>query len=235
MNEPFLLSNLIDLQNLDNEIFKLIAEKSQGESVNILKDLEKKYNESSSLLNKKKAELTSYFEEKKIIDKQILENENKLKNILEKLQNPKLDAGELQNFNLQKSSVEKNVDDLIQSVEKLNELNSEDLIDYSKIEESLEQLKPELIEYSKKIQSEWKDLDVKINDFEISKSKLLNSFPEDIVKLYDQLKHNGVEIIAAYKNEDQCGCCGVRLTSSELYKILDSKYNQCPYCQGVVI
>ena len=34
MNEPFLLSNLIDLQNLDNEIFKLIAEKSQGDSVN---------------------------------------------------------------------------------------------------------------------------------------------------------------------------------------------------------
>ena len=235
MNEPFLLSNLIDLQNLDNEIFKLIAEKSQGDSVNILKNLEKKYNESTSLLNKKKEDLTSYFEEKKSIDKQILENENKLKNILEKLQNPKLDAGELQNFNLQKSNVEKNVNDLSQSLEKLNELNSEDLIDYSKIEESLEGLKPELIEYSKKIQSEWKDLDVKINDLEISKSKLLNSFPEDIVKLYDQLKNNGVEIIAAYKNEDQCGCCGVSLTSSELDKIVDSKYNQCPYCQGVVI
>ena len=99
----------------------------------------------------------------------------------------------------------------------------------------MEELKPELIEYSKKIQSEWKDLDVKINDLEISKSKLLNSFPEDIVKLFDQLKHNGVEIIAAYKNEDQCGCCGVSLTSSELDKIVDSKYNQCPYCQGVVI
>ena len=235
MNEPFLLSNLIDLQNLDNEIFKLIAEKSQGDSVNILKNLEKKYNESTSLLNKKKEDLTSYFEEKKSIDKQILENENKLKNILEKLQNPKLDAGELQNFNLQKSNVEKNVNDLSQSLEKLNELNSEDLIDYSKIEESLEELKPELIEYSKKIQSEWKDLDVKINDLEISKSKLLNSFPEDIVKLYDQLKQSGVEIIAAYKNEDQCGCCGVSLTSSELDKIVDSKYNQCPYCQGVVI
>ena len=235
MNEPFLLSNLIDLQNLDNEIYKLITEKSQGDSVNILKNLEKKYNESTSLLNKKKEDLTSYFEEKKSIDKQILENENKLKNILEKLQNPKLDAGELQNFNLQKSNVEKNVNDLSQSLEKLNELNSEDLIDYSQIEESLEELKPELIEYSQKIQSEWKDLDVKINDLEISKSKLLNSFPEDIVKLYDQLKHSGVEIIAAYKNEDQCGCCGVSLTSSELDKIVDSKYNQCPYCQGVVI
>ena len=30
MNEPFLLSNLIELQELDNEIFKLISEKSEG-------------------------------------------------------------------------------------------------------------------------------------------------------------------------------------------------------------
>ena len=35
MNEPFLSSNLVDLQDLDNEIFKLIAEKSEGESVNL--------------------------------------------------------------------------------------------------------------------------------------------------------------------------------------------------------
>ena len=40
-------------------------------------------------------------EEKNIIDKQILENKTKLENISEKLQNPKLDASELQNFNLQ--------------------------------------------------------------------------------------------------------------------------------------
>ena len=54
MSEPFLLSNLIDLQDLDNEIFKLIDEKSKGESVNILKDLEKKYHANNSLLIKKK-------------------------------------------------------------------------------------------------------------------------------------------------------------------------------------
>jgi len=51
----------------------------------------------------------------------------KLKNILEKLQNPKLDAGELQNFNLQKSNVEKNVNDLSQSLEKLNELKTDNV------------------------------------------------------------------------------------------------------------
>ena len=37
MNEPFLLSNLIELQELDNEIFKLISKKSDGSTVKDLK------------------------------------------------------------------------------------------------------------------------------------------------------------------------------------------------------
>ena len=40
MNEPFLLSNLIELQELDNEIFKLISQKSEGDTVVKLKSLE---------------------------------------------------------------------------------------------------------------------------------------------------------------------------------------------------
>ena len=40
MNEPFLLSNLIDLQEIDNKIFKLIDSKSSSENVNKLRDLE---------------------------------------------------------------------------------------------------------------------------------------------------------------------------------------------------
>ena len=33
MNEPFLLSNLVELQDLDNKIYKLIDSKSNGENV----------------------------------------------------------------------------------------------------------------------------------------------------------------------------------------------------------
>ena len=40
MNEPFLLSNLVELQDLDNKIYKLIDSKSNGENVINLKSLE---------------------------------------------------------------------------------------------------------------------------------------------------------------------------------------------------
>ena len=67
------------------------------------------------------------------------------------------------------------------------------------------------------------------------KKLLISSFPKEIIDLYDDLKSKSVEVIAAYKRENQCGCCGVDLTSNEMYEIMNSSFQQCPYCMGVVI
>ena len=88
-------------------------------------------------------------------------------------------------------NVENNIVDLNQSIERLNDENSEELLEFSRIEQSLQDIKPDLIEFSKKIQSEWKDLDSKITELENKKFALLDSFPKDIKELYDRLKLNG--------------------------------------------
>ena len=41
MSDQFLLSDLIDLQEIDNEIYKIESEKKSSENVELLKDLEK--------------------------------------------------------------------------------------------------------------------------------------------------------------------------------------------------
>ena len=51
MNEPFLLSNLIDLQEIDNKLFKLIESKSSSENVNKLKDLEIEFKDLTSSIS----------------------------------------------------------------------------------------------------------------------------------------------------------------------------------------
>ena len=43
MNEPFLLSNLIDLQEIDNKIYKLEIDKKSSESVERLMALESEF------------------------------------------------------------------------------------------------------------------------------------------------------------------------------------------------
>ena len=118
MNEPFLLSNLIELQELDNEIFKLISEKSQGTTVKELKSHEIEFKKLQSDKHNIENQLQLYFDAKNHIEKSISESQLKIDTINEKL-NTNLDASELQNYNLQKQNFEKNLLDYEKS---LNEL-----------------------------------------------------------------------------------------------------------------
>ena len=61
MNEPFLLSNLIDLQEIDNKLFKLIESKSSSENVNKLKDLEIEFKDLTSNISGQINSLEKYF------------------------------------------------------------------------------------------------------------------------------------------------------------------------------
>ena len=234
MNEPFLLSNLIELQELDNEIFKLISEKSEGTTVIELKTFEIEFKKLQSDKQNIENELQLYFDTKNHIEKSISESQLKIDTINEKL-NTNLDASELQNYNLQKQNFEKNLLDYEKSLNELNEENSDELERINKIDQSLESLKPTLLSLSKTLQNEWRDIDINIGKYEDEKKSLLRTFPKEIIDLYDDLKSKGVEVIAAYKRENQCGCCGVDLTSNEMYEIMNSSFQQCPYCMGVVI
>ena len=234
MNEPFLLSNLIELQELDNEIFKLISQKSEGDTVVKLKSLELDFKKLQKNKQNYEQDLQLYFDAKDHIEKNIIESKLKIDTINEKL-GSNLDASELQNYNLQKQNFEKNLLDYEKSLIELNDENEEELSSINKTNQSLEELKPNLINLSKTLQAEWKDIDLGIGKFENEKKILLTSFPKEIVDLYDDLKSKGVEVIAAYKRENQCGCCGVELTSNEMYEITNSNFQQCPYCMGVVI
>ena len=234
MNEPFLLSNLIELQELDNEIFKLISQKSEGETVKKLKSLEVDFNNLQKKKHNFEENLQLYFDTKDHIEKNIIESQLKIDTINEKL-GSNLDASELQNYNLQKQNFEKNLLDYEKSLTELNENNKDELDTINETNQSLEELKPDLINLSKSLQIEWKDIDENIGKYENEKKLMLSSFPKEILDLYDDLKSKGVEVVAAYKRESQCGCCGVELTSNELYEITNSDFQQCPYCMGVVI
>jgi len=234
MNEPFLLSNLIELQELDNEIFKLISQKSEGETVKKLKSLEVDFNNLQKKKHNFEENLQLYFDTKDHIEKNIIESQLKIDTINEKL-GSNLDASELQNYNLQKQNFEKNLLEYEKSLTELNEENKDELDTINETNQSLEELKPDLINLSRSLQIEWKDIDENIGKYENEKKLMLSSFPKEILDLYDDLKSKGVEVVAAYKRESQCGCCGVELTSNELYEITNSDFQQCPYCMGVVI
>jgi len=236
MNEPFLLSNLIDLQEIDNEIYKIESQKAEGENVVLLKELEIKFKEGNKAVEWAKNKLSEYFIQ---LEKDELDTKNinqKIDNIKLKLTDKSLDPNELINYTKQKQSSEVQLSKIAKNIEFLQSENSVELMEIEKAEEAIEELKKDLIELSKKVQQDWKSLDIKLADSESRKKEMILSFPEELQKFYDDLKARGVEVIAAYKLEnDQCGCCGVDLSKGEMEEIMSSDYQQCPYCDGVVV
>ena len=104
------------------------------------------------------------------------------------------------------------------------------------LNESLSDVKNDLINTSKLVKDEWMVIDEKLSLYELEKKEFLTNFPLKIQELYDELKTRGVDVVAAYKLENnQCGCCGVDLTTSELDAISATEFQQCPYCDGVLV
>ena len=235
MNEPFLLSNLVELQDLDNKIYKLIDSKSNGENVINLKSLELNYKELSEKITENKKELSEFFLKKEDNEKKIISLELQIKEIEKKLSGDTLDPSETLNYSNQKESLKIQIDKLKLELEELKEQNGDQLQVMNDWENSLEDIKNQLINLSKIVKNEWDKIDKQIPDLEKEKLEFISTFPDELKELYDNLKKRGLEVIAAYRNENQCGCCGVELTSSEIEQILKSKFQQCSYCDGVFI
>ena len=235
MNEPFLLSNLVELQDLDNKIYKLIDSKSNGENVINLKSLELNYKELSEKITENKKELSEFFLKKEDNEKKIISLELQIKEIEKKLSGDTLDPSETLNYSNQKESLKIQIDKLKLELEELKEQNGDQLQVMNDWENSLEDIKNQLINLSKIVKNEWDKIDKQVPDLEKEKLEFISTFPDELKELYDNLKKRGLEVIATYRNENQCGCCGVELTSSEIDQILESKFQQCSYCDGVVI
>ena len=235
MNEPFLLSNLVELQDLDNKIYKLIDSKNNGENVINLKSLELNYKELSEKITENKKELSEFFLQKEDNEKKIISLELQIKEIEKKLSGDTLDPSETLNYSNQKESLKIQIDKLKLELEELKEQNGDQLQVMNDWENSLEDIKNQLINLSKIVKNEWDKIDKQIPDLEKEKLEFISTFPDELKELYDNLKKRGLEVIAAYRNENQCGCCGVELTSSEIEQILKTKFQQCSYCDGVVI
>ena len=236
MNEPFLLSNLIDLQEIDNEIYNIESQKGESENVLLLKELELQYNRVNGDLEEAKNGLSGYFIQLEKDELDIKNIKQKIENIEAKLTDQSLDPNELINYSKQKESSEEQLSKISKNIEALQSENHEELNEIKKYEDTINEIKQKLIDVSKIVKEEWKDLDVNLAESESRKKEMLLTFPEEFQKLYDDLKNRGVQVIAAYKLEDnKCGCCGVELAQGEIDEISKSQYQQCPYCDGVVV
>ena len=235
MDKPILLSDLVDLQEIDNAIYSYNQQKKEGTFVVNLKKLEIEYKTLLEEKNIKSEVLENYFISKKEFDRKLQEIEIKNNDIISKLSKKDLLPTELENYQKQLKVSETNFEEVLSKIDKLQYENKDNLQDYELLVEKIKTLKNDLLKNSTILQDEWKKLDSKISELDIKKNVFIKNLSIELQDLYKNLKSSGVEVVAAYKLDNQCGCCGVDLTSSELEQVEESRYKQCPYCNGVIV
>ena len=235
MDKPILLSDLVDLQEIDNAIYSFNQQKKEGTFVVNLKKLEIEYKTLLEEKNIKSEVLENYFISKKEFDRKLQEIEIKNDDIISKLSKKDLLPTELENYQKQLKVSETNFEEVLSKIDKLQYENKDNLEDYELLLEKIKTLKNDLLKNSTILQDEWKKLDSKISELDIKKNVFIKNLSIELQDLYKNLKSSGVEVVAAYKLDNQCGCCGVDLTSSELEQVEESRFKQCPYCNGVIV
>jgi len=235
MDKPILLSDLVDLQEIDNAIYSYNQQKKEGTFVVNLKKLEIEYKTLLEEKNIKSEVLENYFISKKELDRKLQEIEIKNNDIISKLSKKDLLPTELENYQKQLKVSETNFEEVLSKIDKLQYENKDNLEEYELLLEKIKTLKNDLLKNSTILQDEWKKLDSKISELDIKKNIFIKNLSIELQDLYKNLKSSGVEVVAAYKLDNQCGCCGVDLTSSELEQVEESRFKQCPYCNGVIV
>ena len=235
MDKPILLSDLVDLQEIDNAIYSYNQQKKEGTFVVNLKKLEIEYKTLLEEKNIKSEVLENYFISKKEFDRKLQEIEIKNNDIISKLSKKDLLPTELENYQKQLKVSETNFEEVLSKIDKLQYENKDNLEDYELLLEKIKTLKNDLLKNSTILQDEWKKLDSKISELDIKKNVFIKNLSIELQDLYKNLKSSGVEVVAAYKLDNQCGCCGVDLTSSELEQVEESRFKQCPYCNGFIV
>ena len=169
MNEPFLLSNLIELQEIDNKIYKIENEKKSSESVVRLMSLESDFKELTEKITIQKNEIQNYYKEKDSISSSRTSISQKIVDIKTKLEDKSLDSNDLLNYTKQKESNESQLSQLDTKLNILNRNNQDELDEIKKLTESLDDVKSDLIDISKLVKNEWQMIDEKLSVSKVKK------------------------------------------------------------------
>ena len=163
MNEPFLLSNLIDLQEIDNKIYRLENDKKGSENVLKLMSLESEFKEVTKKIQTQKKIMENYYKEVEEITRTNKSIIQKISSIKMKLDEQTLDANELLNYSKQKESSELQIVQLEKKHNILNRNNEDELNEMKLLDGLIHDVKKDLIKTAKSVEGEWKTIDEKLS------------------------------------------------------------------------
>lgn len=229
------LADLLDVQELDLEIDRLLHRRST------LPELER-YRATQEQLDALDGQIEAAQAELRQIELDTDKAEGELEMLEEKLQQQetRLFAGgmsaretehmrlEVQGLRGQKGASEERVLGLLEKLDPARE-------DVSKLQAQRQMLADEKAELEGFITDEWRKIDSELARNEERKREAVAPVPEDLVELYEKLRSTKEGVGVGRLDNDTCGGCHMRLSPAEVAEVKKGDPTRCVHCRRILV
>ncbi|HEX2152829.1 MAG TPA: C4-type zinc ribbon domain-containing protein [Acidimicrobiia bacterium] len=228
-------ADLLDVQDLDLEIDRLLHRRSS------LPELER-YRATQEQIDDLTEQIGTVKDELRQIELDTDKAEGELEILEQKLkeQETRLFAGgmsaretehmrlEVQSLRGQQSASEERVLGLLDRLDPAREA-------VSRLEDQLEVLTAEKDQLESHITAEWRTIDAEIARKEERKREALFPVPPDLVELYEKLRSTKEGVAIGRLEDDTCGGCHMRLSPAEAVEVKKGDPPRCVHCRRILV
>lgn len=225
-----------DLQKLDIEIDELSEKFAHLPEQDELQSLEKELKRAEGMLEEKQISLSSNRSTQKKIEGELELLELKINHEDEKLYsgtiaNPKELKSIQEEVNLLKEKKDKIETDLLEILDKIDNVNSE----AKEISSRVEGLKREVERAEEDYRKAYEESEKRLQDLEAEKEKARSEISSSLVSVYEDIRKQKKEAAVAI-SEGVCQGCFVELPAEEVDKMLrNDKLWRCSQCRRILL
>ena len=229
------LSDLLDVQDLDLEIDRLLARRVGLPELQRYKATQESLDEVESQLEAARRELRRLELETDKAEGELEVLENKLSETETRLFAGGMSARETEHMRLEVQSLEgqkgASEERVLGLLDRLDPARDEVV----GLEAQHQELTEEKTELESIITSEWRSIDSELARKEERKREALAPVPDDLAELYEKLRTTKEGVAIGRLEDDTCGGCHMRLSPTEVAEVSKSDPPRCVHCRRILV
>lgn len=229
------LADLLDVQDLDLEIDRLLHRRSSLPELEEYRATQEKLDALDATIAQAKADLrqleldTDKAEgELEILESKLTETETRLFAGGMSSRETEHMRLEVQSLYGQKGASEERVLGLLDRLDPARE-------ELAAAESERAEIEKEKTRLESVITAEWKQIDAELSRKEERKKDALAPVPEDLVELYEKLRTTKEGVGVGRLDDSTCGGCHMRLSPAEVAEVADSDPPRCVHCRRILV
>ncbi len=229
------LADLLEVQNLDLQIDRLLEKRQSLPELNVyktvhsrLQELEAKRDTSGTSLKQLDLELDKSEGEFQILETKLNEHETRLFAGGMSARETEYMRLEVQGLRGQREAMEERVLQMLEDIDPARD-------EVKSLETEIEAANSEKMELEASIKRQWKQIDAELARKEDRKKEAVRPIDDDLMELYEKLRRIKEGVAVASYDHNVCGGCHMAFSPAEQEEAFSSDLPRCVHCRRILV